>query len=483
MGFIVALDRLYTFKVFHAWLFLSREWILLAATHAVVIVAVTKVIIGLSHGWDVFLADIPLWRTNLPFSFFDAETTFSLFLILLVWLVCGRFADLLEEIGPDQIQSARLDLIGNDPKANIPSRRRLIHLYFMVGAFLVVATILGRINLRMDFSTTTYNPSIPVPVLAVGGISTLLYFMLGLALLSQTQFISLHVRWNIQRIPISGTLARQWTVYSLIFLALIAALVTLLPTSYGIHPLEMLGYALNMIVYVVLFGGQMIFLGLMAVLNLFFGKDPEQQNPNILPPDMPGAPSPDPTTPALPDWLELLKAIIFWAVLAGAIIWAVRQYLRQNRQLLEKLRSLANWGWFKTIWAWLQSLWTQVKTGLDTVASIVRRPNTSATSHHTGGDGFINLRRLDPRQKVYFFYLAFVRRAGEKKLPRSSHQTPGEYASTLQNALPEAADDIRALTDAFVSARYSRRPVETTQAHDAETIWSRLRKALKGFQK
>lgn len=478
LGFLVALDRLYTFRIFNTWLFLSREWNLLFATHAVVIIAVTKITVGLSHGWDAFLAEIPTWGTRLPFSFFDAETTFSLFLILLVWMVCGRFADLLETIGPDQIQTARLDLIGNDPKANIPARQRLIHLYFTVGAFLVIATMLGRINLRMDFPSTTYNPSIPVPVLAVGGLSTLLYFMLGLALLSQTQFISLHVRWNIQRIPISGRLARQWTVYSLLFLALIAALITLLPTSYGIRPLEMLGYALNMIVYLVLLAGQMIFIGLMSVLSLFFDKD-SQQNPNALPPDMPTSPTADPNAPLLPDWLELIKGLIFWAVLIGAIVWAIRQYLRQNPQLLEKLRNLANWGWLANLWAWLRSLWAQVKTGIETVASIVRRPGSATTASHNRSDGFINPRRLDPRQKIYFFYLAFVRRAGEQKLPRSSHQTPGEYAATLQNTLPESAEDIQALTDAFVSARYSRRPVEVAQAHSAETIWSRLRKALR----
>jgi hypothetical protein len=149
--------------------------------------------------------------------------------------------------------------------------------------------------------------------------------------------------------------------------------------------------------------------------------------------------------------------------------------------LLEKLRSL-NWGWLANLWDWLRGLWTHVKTGIETVASIVRRPGAATSASNNRGDGFINLRRLDPRQKIYFFYLAFVRRAGEQKLPRSSHQTPGEYAATLQKSLPEAAEDIQALTDAFVSARYSRRPVEAAQAHNTETIWARLRKALRHKQ-
>ena len=85
-----------------------------------------------------------------------------------------------------------------------------------------------------------------------------------------------------------------------------------------------------------------------------------------------------------------------------------------------------------------------------------------------------------PDHRIYFFYLAFIRRAGQSGLPRSSHQTPEEYAATLQGALPESAADINALTQAFSAARYSREPVEKEQSQRVEGIWSRVRKALRG---
>lgn len=482
--FIVALDRLYTYRIFNQWTILSREWNLLFATHAIVIIAITKIAIGLSHGWDKFLAEIPTWSTNLPLSFLDAETTFSLFLILGVWLVCGRFAEMLEEIGPDQIQSIRLDLVANDRKGNISARQRLIHLYFWVGAILAILTILSRIDIRMGFTTGgRYDPDIVIPTLAAGGASTLIYFMLGLALLSQTQFISLHIRWNVQRIPISGKLTRQWTMYSMIFLVLIAAIVSLVPTSYGIQPLIMLGYALNVAVIAILYLGQLMLVTVMTILSRIFGSDPPGQEPlSLEPPDMPASPT-DAAIGTGPDWLEIIKGLIFWAIFASVVFWAIRQYLRQNPELLERLRGMAGAHWFIRLLDWLRGLWTQVKSGIETITELVRRPTSAIISEHgSRGDGFINLRKLDPRQKIYFFYLAFIRRAGEKKLPRSSHQTPDEYAATVRSALPEAADDIQALTQAFVSARYSRQPVEAAQAHNAETIWVRLRKALRRTQ-
>ncbi len=477
--FLVAIDRLYSYRISRPWMFLSREWFIFFGSHAIVIIAITKITVSiLSNGWDGFLQEIPTWHINFPLSFITYQTGFALVLVTVTWFICGHFAELLEEIGPDQIQNARLDLVGRDPKQNIPARQRLIGAYFWVGTWLVIVTMLSRIFLRSNLVEYIYHPETQVPAFAVGGATTLLYFMLGLALLSQTQFISLHIRWNIQRIPVSGKLARQWAGYSLLFLGLIAFTVGLLPTSYGLQPLTMVGYAISLAVYFVLVFAQWIFYSVAILINLLFGRPAVDPNPIMVQPEPP-TPQPGGELPPTPGG-EMLQTIIFWAVFLAILFFAVRQYLRQNQELLERLLQFSGWRYFLQFRDWLKSLLTQAKNTIEMAVNIGRERARQVLSRQRDGDGYVNPRKLDPRHRVYFFYLAFVRRAGESGLPRSSHQTPDEYAATLQNTLPENATDIQSLTEAFSAARYSRQPVEKEQSQRVEGIWSRVRRALRG---
>ncbi len=477
---IVAIDRLYSYRISRNWMFLSRPWLVIFGTHLIVIVALAKGIVGLSHGWAFFLKDMQGWSSDFPRSFIDYETGFALVLASLTWVICGSFANMLEEIGPDQALMARLDLVRREA---VSIRQRLISLFFSVGAFLVLLTMIARVSQRANFVLYTYNPTLQIPVLGMGGASTLLYFMLGLALLSQTQFISLHVRWNIQKIPVTSKLARQWAGYSLLFLALIAFAVSLVPTNYSMQPLAIAGYVINLLLYLVFYMGQLIFTAFMNIGSLIFGKAASSPPPVFNEPQTKLLPPNDIITAGGgPNWWEIIRVTIFWLIFLSILLVSIRQYLRQNKEIFAKLRSLPGWRFFTQLWGWLQNLLTQTKTSLQLAAASVRERVWGVSTGKNTGSGFINLRKLGPRQKVYFFYLAFIRRAGEKGLPRSSHQTPDEFAATLQHTLPDTAEDIHALTEAFISARYSRQPVELAQAQSAENLWGRIRKTLRGKQ-
>ena len=95
----------------------------------------------------------------------------------------------------------------------------------------------------------------------------------------------------------------------------------------------------------------------------------------------------------------------------------------------------------------------------------------------------IRLRALDPRRQIYFFYLAMIRRGGEQGVPRQPSQTPAEYASTLEKALPSGEEDIDSITQAFVEARYSRRKVDAGDADLVKATWGRIRRALQSRSK
>jgi hypothetical protein len=62
---------------------------------------------------------------------------------------------------------------------------------------------------------------------------------------------------------------------------------------------------------------------------------------------------------------------------------------------------------------------------------------------------------------------------------RRPGQTPGEYRAILAERLPETADDIDTLTEAFVRARYAPHPITADDARRARTPFERLRRVLK----
>jgi hypothetical protein len=473
--FIVALDRLYTYRLLRDWMSLSQEWLVRFGAQVIILLTLTKVTVGLSHGWGAFLAEIPLWQQDFTPNFFNPEMTFALIMVVIVWLLGGNFADLLEEIGPEHVQSEGLE-------ENIPARKRLVSLFFSVGVVLAILTAVSRLNLYSALSGQSFSfAEIQIPALAAGGASTLLYFMLGLALLSQTQFISLHIRWTTQKIPVNGSLAKQWTGYSLLFLGLMVLLVSLLPTSYAIQPFETLAYLLNAALSIYFFIGQAIlafFLYIIGLVFSLFGKQPPAKSEPVAPPKLPDLPAGAGLAGAGPNWWEIVKTLVFWAVFLGVLFLAVWQYLRQHQGVLENLRKLPGWKFLAQFWGWLQSLFASAKSSL---AGAVAAGRERTFQFVTRRDfGFMNLRQLAPRQRIYFFYLALVRRGGEKGLPRSLSQTPDEYAAALQAALPAANEDIYTLTQAFVNARYSPQPVQPEQVQRVESAWERIRKALRG---
>jgi hypothetical protein len=90
-----------------------------------------------------------------------------------------------------------------------------------------------------------------------------------------------------------------------------------------------------------------------------------------------------------------------------------------------------------------------------------------------------HLGALAPRELVRYFYRSTLQRAAEGGLSRRAGQTPYEYGAALSASVPDAADDIGELTEAFVTAQYGTRPVESDDAGRVRKPWERLRRALR----
>ena len=274
----------------------------------------------------------------------------------------------------------------------------------------------------------------------------------------------------------------RWVLYGLVFFLLVAGLVSLLPTSYSLGALNLLGYALNGFLNTLVYITQIIvglLMFLIGMLSMLFGGKPSVPNARL-----PLVPKEQPPTQVVanPAWWEASKAVIFWIMLAGILVLSTIVYLNQHKEILDGLKKIKAWNYLARFWTWLTDAFGNLKSGFDKAVETGRkrlRARRSNTAEWFNA-GFLNLRRLNPRQRVYFFYLALIRRSGESGLPRSLSQTPSEFAARLDNALPAAEPDIDALTEAFIEARYTPHPVAPEKANRVKEVWERIRKALRG---
>lgn len=482
ISFLVALDTLYSYRRFKRLTLFSSEWLSAAGTQMVILLVALRVVVGLSHGLKAFMAELTAGWFAFLLSFFSVEFMIGIGICLLAWVVSLSFASLLDDIGLDA-ELIRMDGGLAAPDELRPPRERMLGLVFSLGTTLVFLTALMRLDFRSALVGAWDATVLDVPTLSNGGASTLLYFMFALALLSQTQFITLHTRWSINRVPASRSIAGRWALYSVIFLLILAAFASLLPTSYSLGLLASAGYVLNLIGYLLFSFVQILITILLFLFSLPFlllGRESPVETPNIAPTQPEFLPPlADAASAPLP-WLEVAKSLLFWGFFIAVLLFALVQYLRQHEDLIATLRARPGLGWLGKVWDWLRGAWKTARKGIaEAVSAGLERIRPKRSLSQSLG-GWINLRNLGPRQRVFFFYQAFLRRSGESGLPRGQSQTPLEFAARLDTVLPEAEPDIEALTGAFIEARYTPRPVEPEKASRVKEVWEHLKKALRG---
>jgi hypothetical protein len=472
--FLVVVESMVTYRQARQLSLFSLELLIFRAAELVVILICFKLLLYFIHGIGQLWVDIPLWRVNFLQNFFTYEYLYGFVLIFLTWSVTGYFAEYLFELEGDErllIQERESGLYQARPQA----RRSLVNLILLVGG--VIAFLMGFLALEQR------RVGVPIPELRRGLSYILGYFTLCLVLLSLTQFAVLRVRWSLERIPISSNLAARWLAYSLVFLLALGGLVILLPTRYSMGLLDMLGYLFGALVALLNLIAFIIVLPVILVISLLarlFGKP----SPVTALPVKPVAPSPLPAVTS-PTWLEWLRSLAFWLVFIGVIVYAVYYYLQQHSELRERLRHFPLFAALVTLWeglwGWLrgvnQNLVAAVQAGLRRL-----RPGEPASAIEQSSR-FVSLRRLSPRQRVVFFYMALVRRGGEHGLPRRPDQTPYEYSRALQDHLPGVEGDISSMTDEFMEARYSQHEITTRRASLVQSYWERIKRALRATLK
>jgi hypothetical protein len=355
-------------------------------------------------------------------------------------------------------------------------------LIFGIGIFLVVLTVLGRINLRSTFSDPVGIPTVIWNRLSGVEAGALLYFILGLALLSLSRLMSLQTHWNRSRIPVSSSnLVRQWSLYSLLFLLLLAVIVSLLPAGDSFGFFSILGTVIGFLVGVLVFLSLLIvnlLLLLFSLPFLLFGKGPPFLGGGSPPPlTLPTQPVSPVDSSAI---LAVLRSILLWGALAVILVYSFIRFVRDHETILAALRGSRITNWLLLAWQWLYRSANQTRASFNRALSDGWQNILSRLEGRRSlpRPGWISLRSLDPRRQIYFFYLAMIRRGAEQGVRRKPSQTPSEYAATLEKALPAAGEDIDSMTAAFVEARYSRQEVDPGKANVVKATWGRIRSAF-----
>jgi hypothetical protein len=311
----------------------------------------------------------------------------------------------------------------------------------------------------------------------------LIYFLAGLWLLSHGRLLRMNARWLIDGVAKEPSLERGWQRSSLTLILLIALVTAFLPIGSTLAISRLLMLALNGIAYLasVIFT---FFSGLIiSVLVLLIRNSEQQPLPQDAPIPTPAPPQVTPP-PATPDpLLTMVISSAFWALLIAIIIGSLLFFLRErgyrvNRARFDETRA--------TVMTWLRELWARLSGGLRgarrKLRSRIQEFAPQAPAHvdiSLPRPRLFHLNSLSPREQIRYYYLALVRRAGERGVSRGHNETPLEYIQELRSEWPDAEEDLRGLTEGFLEARYGRAPMEKSAVNPIKERWKRLKDRLR----
>lgn len=454
----------------------GRERILFHVSEWIAIAVALKLAIYLISGPAHLLEDLPLWQEDFLANFFTGEYVLALLVAAVVWMNSNGYAGELEELY-DRDMDTRWDELGKLQNALHSVRQRITTRLFILGALVVVLAALSRV----DASSIFRSIGKPPPGYYAPVVNVLAYFLMALVMLSQTQFALLRIRWLWQQIPISPSLAKNWVRYSLLFFLFMAVLVFFLPTEYSIGLLDVLRYALGFVFRAAAFLLMLLALPFSLCASLFKLSQGEQSTAPQEQPPITGFYA-APSQPIA--WLEFLRSLAFWVIFLAVIFFALRFYLSQNAALWKAITGFPLFRWISAAWSgfwkWLKGANRQVAGLVQAGIKRIRAPRVPSPAQAVRR--MFNFTRLNPREKIIYFYLNLVALGNEQGLERKPSQTPYQYEAHLRDALPEVGQELHGLTGTFIEARYSQHPVDQPNAEQANSLWERIKAVLRNWQ-
>ncbi|OIO88551.1 MAG: hypothetical protein AUK03_16020 [Anaerolineae bacterium CG2_30_64_16] len=423
-----------------------------------------------------------LWLVN-PGAFFDAQFVIVGVLLILAWgLAIGVTSDFLDlALQADEVaahESAARGAAGSELRAFLsPARADIVGRFAARWIWGGMAVVFFATLSQLSVTGGTAGGPLKVGLSRLGlsfeSLAALIgYFLAGLLLMSQARLAVLRGRWYNQGLAVAPTVLQRWHVNSALALLLVAGVAALLPmASTGWLSTALYGLIgfLARVVYGILMALMWLLAAILFPLRFFTTR---------------GQPEPMAPPMEIPSQAEAVSRLPAW--LGGAVLWIVVALIG-GYFLLSYLRAhgllQGRWGrWLTQLRDWWRARWTRLTIAAGAITSVIR--NRPRRSRHQAGDGIVEVPRwrwgsLPPRERIRYFYLRTVRRAAERGLARPPHKTPLEFAGDLEASWPDAEEDVRELTAAFLAARYTPGDIPLADARAAQPVWRRIMRALR----
>lgn len=416
-----------------------------------------------------------------PISFFDGIFLAAALLCALAWHRATVVADIFYRLAlsPGELaydSERRMSVtwrLASLPERVLVSRSDLVEQYvtqwLVGGVFLGLFAAATRVRIDGGLSLNVFSMGIP-PQMAV---VVVLYFLLGLALLSQARLAVLRAQWLVDGVEMPERLPSRWGRVSLLVIAGVGVVAALLPLG----STWQIGEVVNALVMFVVRIALLVVALLVALYGLIlslFGEQPTM--PEIPKTLVPVAPTEAvQATVEAPPWLG---GVTLWLVVGLLALLALRLVL--GRDGLDLTRRKLQ-GLLARLWAQLK-LWGRgvrsLASGLQ--ASLPGRRPAAPTASGRAPWRFVRLAGLPPRAQVRYFYLSTLRRAADQGIARRPAQTPREFVEDLERTWPESELDVQSLTEAFISARYDAAEISSDEARQVKSVWERIKRALRG---
>ena len=466
--FLVSLIGVHLFRYFTARQgALPKKWQLVAA-QAILLLMLARILTLVAADYGLSIALLQDWFWS-PATFFDVDFLLLGAILLIVWRQSTGIEQIFWRLGDEQHFTASRP---NSSGTEVPSHgwggeaiTRLSGTFFAGAVFLLLLASLSQIPLgdELAFEMAHDAGGLP-PELAV---ALLAWTTLGLIMISQARLISLQAGWMAQNVAVTPRIRSAWIPMTLLFVTTIALLATQLPDGSLSGLAAFLNAAIQVIMELVA-GIIGFFLALLALLLSAVGLQTE----TVTAPSVQTEPFAMPTAITTPsEHVSHAGPIALWVFVIMAVAYSVF--------LIARATSVSDGFSLAALRGWIWSLLMHTHRSAEAVERSLRtwrrlRPASIGRSLARATERLIRVRTKTPRERLRRHYITALRHAARAGYPRTAVDTPAEHQRDLVAARPDMATDWQDLTDAFILARYSRRPISADQELHARSVLQRL---------
>jgi len=471
LAFLIALESLILRYSQRSPSLLETNPALSLIAEIITIFLTVKIISMVASGTTSLWIEIQTWGQNFLGNFFNTQYLLLLAGVLTIWALSWMFALPLIRLNEDEKLMAQ-EKLGYTFTDRQEARRNLISLIFSLGLLMIVFSVVMNSNLILLEQSQTSTRSLLVIFLA--------YFFSAFVFMALNQYTILRSRWYFGDITVNPHLAGRWLFYAIIFILIVTLLVIFLPTNFTVEIYPLAQFLANVLVYLfalLQFAIIVPIAFLMTLLNSLFGNESVgTQEPQPKPEFFQPMPELSLSIP----WWEVAKSLTFWIIFLAVIIFSLRYYFQNRKDFLRFFKDIHIGQSIRSFLSWFQEGWIRLKrTAEETVQKGINRfPALKRTKKLRLTSLADIARRVPPRQAVILVYIDWLHWSRSHGLKRKESQTPLEFAYASNHQFPENSEASDALTEIFITARYSGAEIEKTDVHQARELFEKIKKTF-----